>query len=163
MQRTPPDAKRQVKARAAADQGFAVAGTAALSMQEAIPTETASALAPISTDHTGDCEEMGENTRLGPVQGNGHDAGGNGRGDPAEPFPTNRTLQGHIDTVDWAAVNGWVWDPQTPGERIRLELVDGETPLVTTIASDHRPELVKRGIGDGGYGFSIEFPDERLT
>jgi glycosyltransferase involved in cell wall biosynthesis len=65
--------------------------------------------------------------------------------------------------VDWAAVNGWVWDPKTPGERIRLELVDGETPLVTTIANDHRPELVKRGIGDGGYGFSIEFPNEVLT
>jgi glycosyltransferase involved in cell wall biosynthesis len=81
----------------------------------------------------------------------------------AAPLQTNRKLQGHIDAVDWAAVNGWVWDPNTPGERIRLELVDGETPLVTTIASDHRPELVKRGIGDGGYGFSIEFPNEMLA
>jgi glycosyltransferase involved in cell wall biosynthesis len=65
--------------------------------------------------------------------------------------------------VDWAAVNGWVWDPKTPGERIRLELVDGETPLVTTIASNHRPELVKHGVGDGGYGFSIELPNEMLA
>jgi glycosyltransferase involved in cell wall biosynthesis len=81
----------------------------------------------------------------------------------AAPFQTNRRLQGHIDAVDWAAVNGWVWDPNTPGERIRLELVDGETPLVTTIARDHRPELVKQGIGDGGYGFSIEFPNEMLA
>jgi hypothetical protein len=73
---------------------------------------------------------------------------------------THRTLEGQIDTVDWAAVNGWVWDPKTPGERIRLELVDGETALATAIASAHRSELVKRGIGDGGYGFSINFPDE---
>jgi glycosyltransferase involved in cell wall biosynthesis len=50
-----------------------------------------------------------------------------------------------------------------PGQRIRLELVDGETPLVTAIAGDHRPELLKRGIGDGRYGFSIEFPNEVLT
>jgi glycosyltransferase involved in cell wall biosynthesis len=104
--------------------------------------ETASALAP-----------MGEDTRLGPMLDNGHDARGNG----------HRKLQGQIDTVDWAAVNGWVWDPNSPRDRIRLELVDGETPLVTTIASDHRPELQKRGIGDGGYGFSIEFPNEVLT
>jgi len=115
-------------------------------------TETAPALAP-----------MDENTRLRPVLDNGHDVRSNGRENPAEPFQTNRRLQGQIDTVDWAAVNGWVWDPKTPGKRIRLELVDGETPLVTTIASEHRPELLKRGIGDGGYGFSIEFPDEVLT
>jgi glycosyltransferase involved in cell wall biosynthesis len=163
MARTPPHAKRQVKTRAAADQGFAAAGTAAFSAQEAMVTEAASALAPISRARTGASRGIGENTRLGPVQGNGHDARGNGWEDPAEPCQTHRRLQGHIDTVDWAAVNGWVWDPETPGERIRLELVDGETPLVTTIASDHRPELVKRGIGDGKHGFSIEFPDEVLT
>jgi len=81
----------------------------------------------------------------------------------AAPLQTHRRLEGHIDTVDWAAVNGWVWDPNTPRKRIRLELVDGETPLVTTIASDHRPELVKRGIGDGGYGFTIELPNEMLA
>ena len=72
----------------------------------------------------------------------------------------DRTLEGHIDTVDWAAVNGWVWDPKAPEERIRLELVDGETPLATAIASAHRSELMQRGIGDGGYGFSIQFPNE---
>jgi glycosyltransferase involved in cell wall biosynthesis len=106
---------------------------------------------------------MCENTRLGRVLDNGHDARGNGRENPAEPRQTNRTVQGHIDTVDWAAVTGWVWDPKTPGERIRLELVDGGTPLVTTIANGHRPELMKRGIGDGRHGFSIEFPNEVLT
>jgi glycosyltransferase involved in cell wall biosynthesis len=149
MARTPPHAKRQTKTLAAADHGFAVTGPAASSVHEALVTETASALAP--TD---------ENTRLRPVLDNGHDVRSNGRENPAEPLQTNRRLEGQIDAVDWAAVNGWVWDPDTPGERIRLELVDGETPLVTTLADDHRPELVKHGIGDGGYGFSIEFPSE---
>jgi glycosyltransferase involved in cell wall biosynthesis len=152
MARTPPHAKRQTKTPAAADHGFAVTEPASLSVQEAMDTETASALAP-----------MDENTRLRPVLDNGHDVRSNGGENPAEPFQTNRRLQGQIDAVDWAAVNGWVWDPKRPGERIRLELVDGETPLVTTLANDHRPELLKRGIGDGGYGFSIEFPDEVLT
>ncbi len=152
MARTRPHAKRQTKTLAAADDDFAATEPVALSVQEVIATETASALPP-----------MGEDTRPGPVLDNGHDARGNGRENPAEPFRTNRQLQGHIDTVDWAAVNGWVWDPNSPRDRIRLELVDGETPLVTAIASDHRPELQKRGIGDGGYGFSIEFPNEVLT
>jgi glycosyltransferase involved in cell wall biosynthesis len=152
MARTSPHAKRRTKTLAAADLGFAATEPAPLPVQEASAAETASALAA-----------MDENTRLRPVLDNGHDARGNGRENPAEPFQTSRQLQGQIDTVDWAAVNGWVWDPNTPRDRIRLELVDGETPLVTTIASDHRPELKKRGIGDGGYGFSIEFPDEVLT
>src|ERR1700720_3367815 len=163
MARTPPHAKRQVNTRAAADPGFAAAGAAEFSVQEAIATEAASALAPISTERAGDSRGTSDNTRLRPVLDNGHDARGNGRKNLAEPFQTQRRLQGHIDTVDWAAVNGWVWDPNMPEERIRLELVDGETPLVTTIASDHRPELLKRGIGDGGHGFSIEFPNEALT
>ncbi len=152
MARTPPHTKRRTKTLAAADLGFAATEPSPLPVQEASAAETASAFAA-----------MDENTRLGPVLDNGHDLRSNGRENPLEPFQTNRRLQGQIDTVDWAAVNGWVWDPKTPGERIRLELVDGETSLVTTIASDHRPELLKRGIGDGGYGFSIKFPDEALT
>ena len=117
MARTPPHAKRRTKTPAAADHGFAVPEPAALSVQQAVATETASALAP-----------MDENTRLRPVLDNGHDARSNGRENPLEPFQRNRRLQGQIDTVDWAAVNGWVWDPKTPGKRIRLELVDGEPP-----------------------------------
>ena len=33
----------------------------------------------------------------------------------AAAFQTHRRLEGQIDAVDWAAVNGWVWDPQRPG------------------------------------------------
>ena len=135
MARTSPHAKRRTKTLAAADLGLAATEPTPLPVQEASTAETASALAPMDGD-----------TRLRPVLDNGHldnghDARGNGRENPAEPFQTNRKLQGQIDAVDWAAVNGWVWDPNSPRDRIRLELVDGEIPLVTTIASDHRPEI----------------------
>jgi len=108
MARTPPHAKRQVKTRAAGDQGFAAAGTAAFSAQETIATQTASTLAPISAERTGDSPAIGEDTRRRQGLDNGHDARANGREHSVEPRQTHRRLQGHIDTVDWAAVNGWV-------------------------------------------------------
>ena len=69
-----------------------------------------------------------------------------------------RTLQGHIE-ADWRSIKGWVWDPTTPTERIRLELLDGDTRLATTVASENRPGLILSGIGDGRHGFTIEMTD----
>jgi glycosyltransferase involved in cell wall biosynthesis len=120
-----------------ATRGAAAAAAGTLSTQEADTTEPAAALAAMSA---GDV--------VAPSGG--------------PQFEDECRLQGQIDAVDWAAVNGWVWDPRAPEKRIRLELVDGEIPLVTTIASNPRPELVKRGVGDGSYGFSLQFPNEML-
>ena len=192
MARTPPRTEPQRKMGEAADQGRAATGKSMLGAQEAIATEEPLALGHMPTERTGDAQKLAGNTRplLGnghDARANGREMPASAdrqmpfaapegsaiadlldREEASAPqiaaaFQTHRRLQGQIDAVDWAAVNGWVWDPQRPGERIRLELVDGETPLVTTLASGHRPELVKRGIGDGGYGFSIEFPSEILA
>ena len=70
---------------------------------------------------------------------------------PAAPHP----LHGYIDEASWTGIKGWVWDPQLPTERIRLELMDGETRLATALASENRPGLILSGIGDGRHGFSI--------
>jgi hypothetical protein len=70
---------------------------------------------------------------------------------PATPHP----LHGYIDEASWTGIKGWVWDPQLPTERIRLELMDGETRLATALASENRPGLILSGIGDGRHGFSI--------
>ena len=192
MARTPPRTEPQRKMGEAADQSRAATGKSMLGAQEAIATEEPLALGHMPTERTGDAQKLAGNTRplLGnghDARANGREMPASAdrqmpfaapegsaiadlldREEASAPqiaaaFQTHRRLQGQIDAVDWAAVNGWVWDPQRPGERIRLELVDGETPLVTTLASGHRPELVKRGIGDGGYGFSIEFPSEILA
>jgi GT2 family glycosyltransferase/glycosyltransferase involved in cell wall biosynthesis len=69
----------------------------------------------------------------------------------AAPHP----LHGYIDEASWTGIKGWVWDPQLPTERIRLELMEGETRLATALASENRPGLILSGIGDGRHGFSI--------
>src|SRR5262245_61481818 len=166
MARTAPHAKRRGKAGAAPDRSPMVA-------------ERSELAAATSSERAGAARPVAGNTRPRPIRRNSHDVSGNGHEAPDQEMPPAtsesaaiaeqptplppRRLQGHIDTVDWSAVNGWVWDPDSPAERIRLELVDGEIPVVTTIASNRRPELVKRGIGDGEYGFSIEFPNEMLA
>jgi hypothetical protein len=72
---------------------------------------------------------------------------------PERPAP--HPLHGYIDEASWTGIKGWVWDPQLPTERIRLELMDGETRLATALASENRPGLILSGIGDGRHGFSI--------
>ncbi len=79
------------------------------------------------------------------------------------PRRGRRALQGDIDGATWPVIQGWVWDPESPEERIRLELVEGETTLATAIASNGRSDIVERGIGDGHYGFSINLGDRLLS
>ena len=38
---------------------------------------------------------------------------------PQQPH-AERPLQGHIDLAKWPRVKGWVWDPSSPGDRVRL-------------------------------------------
>jgi glycosyltransferase involved in cell wall biosynthesis len=186
MAQAPLQGRRERKTGAAADQHLPAAGPGGFSEE---PLATEETLAPKPTKRTAGSRRNGRPRAVldngHAACGNGHEyrssadqeapsaalessaiPESSGREEEttsevaSASLQTHRTLEGQIDTVDWAAVNGWVWDPKTPGERIRLELVDGETPLATTIASVRRSELVKRGIGDGGYGFSIQFPNE---
>src|SRR5438876_292042 len=82
-------------------------------------------------------------------------------GTPSGIGAARPALQGHIE-ADWRSIKGWVWDPTTPAERIRLELLDGEARLATTVAGENRPGLILSGIGDGRYGFSIELSERLL-
>jgi glycosyltransferase involved in cell wall biosynthesis len=82
----------------------------------------------------------------------------------AEAQPgAQRSLRGHIDEATRTTIRGWVWDPETPGERIWLELVEGEAQLATAVASDDRPDLALAGIGDGRHAFSIELKPGLLS
>jgi GT2 family glycosyltransferase/glycosyltransferase involved in cell wall biosynthesis len=66
-------------------------------------------------------------------------------------------LRSSVDSADWSGVRGWVWDPLHPRRRIALELLDGDTPLASTVASEYRGDLEVAGIGDGRHGFSFSF------
>jgi glycosyltransferase involved in cell wall biosynthesis len=183
MPRTPPPERRQGRTSTATDRGYKAKRTAALSPQTALATDVGLALATITTAGADAPRKKTGVTASRPFPLNGYDFAPSSQQNPqavgqeqllaarqssavseivSAPLQIHRKLEGHIDTVDWVAVNGWVWDPDTPGERIRLELADGDIPLVTAIANDHRPELVRGGIGDGRYGFSIDLPNETL-
>jgi glycosyltransferase involved in cell wall biosynthesis len=84
-------------------------------------------------------------------------------GQPLQPKQRAvRVLQGHVDSAKWPQVKGWVWDPATPGERIRLELAEDHRRVLTVLASVSRPDLVLAGIGDGHHGFDIDLNDSVL-
>ena len=81
----------------------------------------------------------------------------------AEPPRPRRTLQGCIEEASRTLIKGWVWNPETPGHPIRLELTDGEALIATAIASDKRPGLSLAGIGDGKHGFTIKLEEGLLA
>ena len=62
--------------------------------------------------------------------------------EPAAAQPDiQRTLQGRIERIGRTGIEGWVWDPHAPAERIRLELAEGNRRLAEIVADDDRPEL----------------------
>lgn len=87
---------------------------------------------------------------------------------PSFPIPdaakaaTRTTLQSNIDSAGWTGITGWVWNPGNPGERIVLELSDGDSVLATVLATEYREDLEAAGIGDGRHGFSMTFTETLL-
>lgn len=71
-------------------------------------------------------------------------------------------LQGRIERISGTAITGWVWDPETPDRRVRLELLEGNTCLKTIVAAEDRPDLVQLGCGDGCHGFTIGLEPDLL-
>jgi SAM-dependent methyltransferase len=69
---------------------------------------------------------------------------------------------GRVERVHDGIVSGWVWQPQMPDHRVRVQaLVDGEA-VAEGLADLERRSLVSAGIGDGRHGFEISLP-ERLA
>jgi O-antigen biosynthesis protein len=67
-------------------------------------------------------------------------------------------LVGHLDVARNDHDAGWAFDAGRPGERIELEVLDGETLLGRVIACEIRPDLRKAGQGDGCSGYRLDFP-----
>ena len=77
--------------------------------------------------------------------------------------PPVRALHGYIDRATWTGIDGWVWDPETPEARIRLELVEGDVALAGGVADQDRPGLAGAGIGDGRHAFAIDLEPGLLS
>ena len=122
------------------------------------PAKTNGAYAPLAAQANG----KGSDNVAMPPNGAGLSPDSAGASTVA-PHRPGRALQGYIDEANATAIRGWAWDPGTPGERIRLELLEGDASLLTAIASEDRPGLVLSGIGDGRHGFDIALPGGLLS
>src|SRR5260370_36089864 len=54
--------------------------------------------------------------------------------------PAAEALQGYIDEANGNRVTGWIWNRLHPGERIAVELIDGNTRLASVMANQYRSD-----------------------
>ena len=66
-------------------------------------------------------------------------------------------LRGAVDLRSPTCVYGWVWDAYNPSERIRVVAKSEEREIAAAVADDYRSDLQAAAIGDGCYGFMLEF------
>lgn len=67
---------------------------------------------------------------------------------------------GYVDKLDHGCVEGWVWNPSDPSERVEVEIFDGDVRLARVRADRPRADLARAKVGDGQYGFAVRFPPD---
>jgi autotransporter passenger strand-loop-strand repeat protein len=67
-------------------------------------------------------------------------------------------LHGYVDDVSPARIAGWARDEASPGEPVRLRILDNDVAVGEVVADRHRPDLARKDIGDGRHGFAFDFP-----
>jgi MoaA/NifB/PqqE/SkfB family radical SAM enzyme len=74
------------------------------------------------------------------------------RGDHSNSF------EGVLDMVRADRIDGWVWNPSAPHERVAVTVsVDGQN-VGRAVADQYRGDLLAAGKGDGAYGFRFSLP-----
>lgn len=71
-------------------------------------------------------------------------------------------IEGHIDYLDRAKAQGWVWRSSHPDAPLTVEARLGGRVVGRAVAEDMREDLLKWGKGTGRYGFSLSFYDMLL-
>ena len=66
-------------------------------------------------------------------------------------------LQGAVDLRSPTCVHGWIWDAYDPSRRIRVVAKSEQREIAAAVADDYRSDLQAAAIGDGRYGFTLEF------
>jgi hypothetical protein len=64
-------------------------------------------------------------------------------------------LAGFLEVFTVDRIHGWAWDPERPDEAVDLEIVDGDTVLLTFRADRFRADLVQDGLGNGHHMFEL--------
>lgn len=68
------------------------------------------------------------------------------------------TIEAHIERLDTTAIQGWLWVPDEPLARLRLEVFYQGVPIGECTANEFRPDLEHADIGDGAHGFFFRLP-----
>ncbi len=68
-------------------------------------------------------------------------------------------IRGHIDRCDAEFIEGWVFDADTPEQRIALQIFAGGAAIGETTADIFRADLADAHLGDGNIAFSFRVPD----
>lgn len=66
----------------------------------------------------------------------------------------------NVDSTNGHEITGWIRRPQSPHERVIVELLLGDRVIAEATANQYREDLLKAGLGDGNYGFAMHFPNE---
>jgi len=62
-----------------------------------------------------------------------------------------------LDTLTESAAQGWVVNALQPDERLQVLVYSGDTVMAETRADLPRPDLARKGFGDGAHGFKCDF------
>ena len=72
---------------------------------------------------------------------------------PAEPYA------GVLEAAHDSMIGGWAWHKDRPDEPVDVELLDGETPIMTVKADRFRQDLLDAKIGNGKHVFEFPMPE----
>ena len=75
-------------------------------------------------------------------------------------FKRRSPFVGQVDHVSHRVVRGWVWQPNDPKRRVRLDVLYRDIFLGQVSAAMYRQDLQSLGFGDGHQGFTFHFPDD---
>ena len=67
------------------------------------------------------------------------------------------TIEGFIEFVSPYQLRGWARAPELAAERLAIEAYVDDISLAAASASLYRPDLAEAGLGDGHYGFVLNF------
>ena len=67
-------------------------------------------------------------------------------------------VRGNIDQCSLTAIEGWIYDADQPGQRLRLEVFAGGVAIGECVADVFRPDLAAAGLGDGHISYRFAMP-----
>jgi hypothetical protein len=79
-------------------------------------------------------------------------------GQELKPEPPKAQVIGAIDLANCSHIAGWARNMAEPKQRLTIEIRADGNLIATTVADKLRPDLQKKNIGDGLYGYFLATP-----